>query len=656
MDIYAAQKVFGRGRTFDRIDLAVAEVTPSPVPGPTRALLGPVDGGPPSSRGQQFEALIGAYSLMMSVSSFFALFVGMFIIYNVFAIAVAERSREIGVLRALGATQARIRRLFLGESAVMGLAGSLIGLGAGVLLSRGIAAASSQLINDVFGVPQPPPEHFAASNGFIGVAIALGVVTSMVAAYFPARQAGRIDPVRALQKGTHQQVSSLRYRQRAVIAAGLSLCSAVCLVGGGGRPIFYLGYALTIVAALVLTPILSLALARVVRPLLAGLSPVEGTLAADSLIQAPRRTSASVSALMLSLALVVTFGGISNSSHASILGWIDATLNADLYVMASPSPVARTLRFPAGMEAQLSGVPGVRRVQPVRQATVNFRGAPVMLLAAPLLSVGETSRAAVVEGAKDEMFGEAAAGRGIIVSESLAQLQGLAYGEIIELATPGGTLRLPIVGRVIDYSGQQGALMIDRTVYQRYWSDDSINFFRLFTAPGADVAAVRRLIIERFSGEHRFFMLDNGQLRDYIVRITSQWFGLTYLQLAVAILVAVLGIVNTLTVSITDRRRELGVLRAVGALQGQVKRTIRIEALAVAGIALCLGFGLGAANLAFALSVVRKDIAGVHLDYRFPAVVAMQVIRVILLAAALAAFWPSRAAVRAPLVEALEYE
>jgi putative ABC transport system permease protein len=114
--------------------------------------------------------------------------------------------------------------------------------------------------------------------------------------------------------------------------------------------------------------------------------------------------------------------------------------------------------------------------------------------------------------------------------------------------------------------------------------------------------------------------------------------------------------VNTLTVSITDRRRELGVLRAVGALQGQVKRTIRIEALAVAGIALCLGFGLGAANLAFALSVVRKDIAGVHLDYRFPAVVAMQVIPVILLAAALAALWPSRAAVRAPLVEALEYE
>src|SRR5207244_12758577 len=156
IDVYAARKMFGRGRTFDRIDLAVA-------PGHTiaeceqelRQRLGPgfqVD--PPSGRGQQFEAMMSAYSMMVNISSLFALFIGMFIIYNSFAIAVTERRSEIGILRALGATRRQIRWLFLGESAVMGLVGSLGGVGAGVVIARGIATSIGALISDVYGVAQ----------------------------------------------------------------------------------------------------------------------------------------------------------------------------------------------------------------------------------------------------------------------------------------------------------------------------------------------------------------------------------------------------------------------------------------------------------------------------------------------------------------------
>jgi putative ABC transport system permease protein len=154
MDIYAAQKMFGRGRKFDRIDLAVKEGrTIVEAEGELRALLGPgfqVD--PPSGRGQQFEQMLAAYSIMVSVSSVFALFIGMFIIYNSFAIAVAERRAEIGILRALGATRRQIRLLFLGESAVTGLVGSLAGLAFGLLIARGIAASIGTLISDVYGV------------------------------------------------------------------------------------------------------------------------------------------------------------------------------------------------------------------------------------------------------------------------------------------------------------------------------------------------------------------------------------------------------------------------------------------------------------------------------------------------------------------------
>src|SRR5438093_1896331 len=156
MDIYAAQRMFGRGRKFDRIDLAlrpgrrIAEGERE-----LRALLGPgfqVD--PPSRRGQQFEAMLSAYSMMVNISSLFALFIGMFIIYNSFAIAVTQRRAEIGILRALGAARRQIRWLLLGESAVTGLMGSLGGVAFGLLIARGIAASIGTLISDVYGVAQ----------------------------------------------------------------------------------------------------------------------------------------------------------------------------------------------------------------------------------------------------------------------------------------------------------------------------------------------------------------------------------------------------------------------------------------------------------------------------------------------------------------------
>jgi putative ABC transport system permease protein len=152
------------------------------------------------------------------------------------------------------------------------------------------------------------------------------------------------------------------------------------------------------------------------------------------------------------------------------------------------------------------------------------------------------------------------------------------------------------------------------------------------------------------------FVLTNQELKSYILKVTDQWFGLTSVQIAVAVLVAVLGIVNTLTVSITDRRRELGVLQAVGALRGQVRRTIWLEALSIGTLGLVLGFSLGAVNLYYILQIVHKDIAGMRLDYSFPIGTSLALVPTILGAAFIAAIWPAESAVNGSLVEALEYE
>ena len=657
MDIYAAQKMFGRGRTFDRIDLAVR-------PGRTlkeceqelSAMLGPgFQVEPPSGRGRQFEDMLAAYSMMVGISSLFALFIGMFIIYNSFAIAVTERRAEIGILRALGATGGQIRWLFLGESAVTGVVGSLGGLAFGILIARAIAASIATLIGDSYGVAQHAGE-LSASPALLVLALGIGVTTSIVAAAIPARNAARVDPVQALQKGKYQVLSAGESRLRTILALVLGAVSIVCLSIGRSRPVFYTGYVLAIVVALLVSPLLSLAMAKAIRPVLKWLRPVEGALAADSLIQSPRRTSASVAALMLSLALVVAFAGMARASYDSIIDWMNTTLNPDLFIMPSHSITVRTIRFPATMAPEVAAIPGVERVQMVREARVVFRKTPVMVVAVEMASIAQTARRAPVEGNADEMYRRTAAGEGLMVSDNLAQLKHLTLGERLDIPAPHGLIRLPIAGIIVDYSDQQGTILMDRSVFVRYWDDDSLNAFRVYVKPGARVPDVRRRILERYAGQRQVFVLTNAELKGYILKITDQWFGLTSVQIAVAVLVAILGIVNTLTVSITDRRRELGVLRAVGGLHGQIRRTIWLEALGIGTLGLALGFSLGAVNLYYILQIVHRDIVGMRLDYAFPFGTVLALVPTILSAAFIAAIWPAESAVHGSLVEALEYE
>jgi len=657
MDIYAAQKMFGRGRTFDRIDVALKpNRTLADAEHEISAIVGPgFQVEPPSGRGQQFEAMLAAYSMMVGISSLFALFIGMFIIYNSFSIAVTQRRSEIGILRALGATRRQIRWLFLGESAVTGLVGSIGGVLFGILIARGIAASIGTLIADVYVVAQHADE-LATNPALLALALAIGVGTSIVAAAIPARNAARVDPVQALQKGKYQVLSAGESRARAVAAAVCGAISIGCLLGANSRPVFYVGYALAILVALLLGPLLSLALAKAIRPVLKWARPVEGALAADSLIQAPRRTSASVAALMLSLALVIAFAGMARASYDSIITWMETALNPELFILPSQSVVSRTIRFPSSMAAEVAAIPGVERVQMVRDARIVFRKTPVMLVAVEVNSIAKTAQLPPVAGKADEMYRKAAAGEGLMVSDNLAQLQHLSLGETLEIPAPNGMIRLPIVGIVVDYSDQQGTVLMDRGLFLKYWNDDSVNIFRIYVKPGAPIADVRQRILEQYAGQRQVFVLTNDELKRYILKVTDQWFGLTSVQIAVAVLVAILGIVNTLTVSITDRRRELGVLQAVGGLHRQIRGTIWIEALSIGTLGLVLGFALGAINLYYILQIVHHDIAGMRLDYVFPISTVFALVPTILGAAFVAAIWPAESAVHGSLVEALEYE
>jgi len=657
MDVYAAQLVFGRGRMFDRIDLTVRK--DSDVREVQQRLQRELGSGltvePPSARGQQFEAMAQVYSMTANVTSLFALFIGLFLIYNTFSIAVTQRRAEIGTLRALGATQGRIKRLFLIESAIAGLFGSLAGVVVGVMIARGLAVYLSGFLGEVYGVAQRA-EEVSADPRLLGAALAIGVATSVIAGWIPARNAAAVDPVKALQKGRVQVLSEGESRARFWTSLACVAASFGCVVLGHRPVFFYSGYLLSILAALLVTPWVSKLLVRALRPVWQAVRPVEGALAADSLLQAPRRTSATVAALCLSLALVIGLAGVAKSGYKSIRNWLDTAFNPDLFVTTANSLTQRSFRFPASMEAQIASVPGIEEVQAVRSARILYGGVPVMLVAVDVKQVSRRATLSPVAGDATTMYDRVSAGEGVLISDNFANLRRVKVGDPIDLPSPSGPLRFPVIGVVLDFSDQQGTILMDRKIFQEHWKDDTINIFRLYLRRGADEDTVRRQLLERVGAHSRLFVFTNQQLKDYILKMTEQWFGLTYVQIFVAVLVAILGIVNTLTVSIADRRRELGVLQAVGGLRNQIRHTIWMEAAAIGILGLILGFALGAVNLYYILEVTRRDLAGLRLSYLFPVEIAGALVPIILGAAFVSALGPAESAVRGSLVAALEYE
>jgi putative ABC transport system permease protein len=462
--------------------------------------------------------------------------------------------------------------------------------------------------------------------------------------------------VKALQKGKHQSLTEGENRRRRSWAIACAAASLAALMFSRIGIIFYAGYVLAVLAAVLLSPALSLWLSRVLRPLLAWLRPVEGTLAADSLIQAPRRTSGTVAALMLSLALVISLGGLARASYDSISDWMRIALNPDLFVTTAETITTRSFVFSPSLGEGLRRMDGVAEVQFVRSVRVIVKNAPIMLVAVDVGSIARRAKLPAVAGKEQEMYRLTAEGKGVMASENFARLHDAKFGDVLDIPSPTGMLRLPIVGVVRDFSDQQGSILINRATFARAWNDDSVNIFRVYLKPGVNAAEVRQKILDTYGTQLRLFVLTNQDLRSYIMKLTDQWFGLTYVQIAVAVLVAVLGIVNALTVSITDRRRELGVLQAVGGLRQQIRHTVWMEAASIGVIGLVLGLGLGAIQLYYSVEVARRDLIGMDVGYAYPFTVALALAPVILGAAFLAALGPAEGAVRGSLVEALEYE
>lgn len=659
MDLYAAEYAFGRGRTVDRVDIALGEgVKIDDVLPQLQSTLGSgYKIEPPLRRGRQTESLIGAYSRLLFISSLLALLIGIFLIFNAFSVSVSQRRVQIGILRALGQTRVQIQGMFLGESLVLGAIGSIVGVVVGIWIGHGTMLFMSRVIEQTYGV-QIPIDKLYVDKFWAGIGFLLGVAASAAGAFLPVRTAGHVDPALALQKGKYQVLFLGENRFRRWIGMALSIA---CMAAGFSPWAKSIQAQLVIFSVLfvslaLLVPTLSHLLARLLHGPMGLLFGTEGRLASDSLVQAPRRTSATVAALTFSLACVLVMASFSLSIKTSLTRWEDFVINPDLNVSASESLTARTFQFPASLGEELKNVPGVRQVDSLRLLEIEYHERTPLLLSVELDQWLRRSTPLLEEGRIDDLIPSMVGKNGVLISNNFARIFNVRKGSRLFLDTPTGPQEFEVAGVQVDYISDNGSLLVDRETYKRLWKDDRVDDFQLMLERGFDADTVKREIQLRFAGSRNIFVLTNKEMRAEFTRLTDQFLKLQYIEMIIAVLVAILGIVNSLTVSITERKREIGILRALGGGRRQVRKAIMLEAVCIGLVGVTLGIASGWILGFYCVSSLNAVFNGWVFPYRFPAAWSVSLIPAVIVISLLAAWYPCSMALKTAIVEALNYE
>jgi putative ABC transport system permease protein len=601
------------------------------------------------TRSEQVDELSAQLSGVNTFLLFFAgvaVFVGAFLIFNAFNVAVVQRRREIGMLRTIGATRAGIARQVLAEAAILGAVGSALGLAVGVGLALGLIALVSSAITGIpFGDLVVPASAIVAG-------LLIGTLVTALAALWPALRAGRVAPVEAM---TQRAERSQRVPWRAALA-GLAVLAAsapgIWLLARGDASGIARAYGVTGVIGVFLGVALASPLAM--RPLVRALArplaigrPVEGRMAADAAARAPTRTALTASAVMIGLALVVTFGAFSSSAISAVRDTIGRSLAAD--VIVSPRDLLSFQGFSPELAREISALPEVEVASPLAFALLRVDGEATQVLGVDPETHGRVSGDRLVDGEAPDWT--ALAGPSAIVSSTLADARGLAVGDVLEIGTAAGAPERVRVAAVID--------LIDEHVYvsreRLARAGGTTQVYQVYANARDGQEAAMRAAIERvLEGYPSAEAASNEELLDEIEGQFDQIFGFFYALLGVAIVASAFGVANTIAMSVIERTREIGLIRAVGGTRAQVRAMIRREGVLVSVIGLLLGLAVGLVLAAAFIRAASASFSG--LEFVVPWTVIGIVAAGAVVLGVVAAALPARRAARMDVVQAVGME
>ena len=581
---------------------------------------------------ESMAELLAGMATIMTVFAFVAVLVAAFIINNTFAITVAQRTREMAVLRALGASGRQVQRSVLAEALVVGGLASAVGLAAGI----GVAAGLRQLMS-VFGFDMPEgPTVIRASA--LALSFGVGVIVTVVSAWLPARRAARIAPVAALREVSVDRAAASRRRVAAGTVLTVAGVAAVAAGIDGDVGIVGAGALATITGVAVLAPVLARPVAAVFGvPLrLRGLS---GELAARNATRNPTRTARTAASLMIGVALVGFMTVFAASTKSSLAGSLETELSGTHIVQDGGWDNSSGLS--ADLADELRATPGVDVVTQARLTPAIVDGEPTEAFSAfDATTVDDMFVLDPVEGDLDALGTD-----GVAVSAERAGEQGWTIGSTVPVTFPAGEATLVVEAIYGGGTDWVGPMFVDLATLRAHGGDALDH--RVFVA--GDEQAITDVAAAYPSAD----VLDKDAYLDVVSTEIDTMLGLFYALLLLAVVIALLGIANTLALSIHERTRELGLLRAVGMFRTQVRSTVRWESIIIA----VFGTGLGlAVGTFFGWAVVRVT-ADEGIDTLTVPVGSLAVVTgIAALAGALAAVMPARRASRLDLLPALASE
>jgi putative ABC transport system permease protein len=649
-DLATAQRVLNREGAYDEIDVVAADgVSPETLRDRITASLDPeyeaLTGKQLAEDGAQTVAQVTKFiNYALLAFAFVALFVGSFIIVNTFSIILAQRTRELALLRCLGATRRQVLLSVLTEALITGVAASVVGLGLGILVALGL-----QRVFKAFGVDLPSTT-LEVQPRTIAVALVVGIVVTLIASLFPAVRATRVPPVAALQEEAVSAADRVSWRRIAVGALatllGVGLLLAGLFADEGNRLINVASGAVAIFLGVgILSPLFARPLARVLGWPFSSWAGQPGKLARENAMRSPRRTASTAAALMIGLALVSLVSIFAASVKESIFKVLDRSIVAD-YILSGPSNSNQG--FSNEVASRLREQPEIESAAGLRFGVFKLDGTTQEIFGADAIAYSKTVRTDTVDGSLSDL-----ADGGVAVRENTAEEHGWQVGDTIAMEFPIGGIAQEQIKAIYEDNQLNGPFMLALPDYERYYADQ-LDFLVLVKAKSDVSTDASRAAVERVTADFPIVQVkDQAEFKRDQANQINQLLMLFYVLLALAVVIAFIGIINTLALSVLERVRELGLLRAVGMTRRQLRAMIRWEAVIIAVLGAVLGLVIGAF---FGWMLVRALNSQGITEFVLPIGSLIAFVIFAALAGMLAAIFPGRRAARIDVLRAITTE
>jgi putative ABC transport system permease protein len=601
--------------------------------------------------GIELLATINMGVVAINLFGVMAVVMGGFIIFNTFRTVVAERRRDIGMLRAVGASRRAILGLVITESLLQGVMGTLLGLLAGYGFVKILLYAIGPIFAQYLHFSLVGPMFTLLTFIF---AIVMGVGVTLLAGLYPALSASRVSPLDALRPTTGEAFQ--RVAGRGAVLGAIFILAAVIGLISGKMALASLGTVLFLVGLVLVAPALIRPLANLFGRLLVVAFAREGRLAQGNLARQPGRAAITASAMMIGLAILLTMSGVVSSILSGFLGYLDKTLGADFLFMPQSLVLAGgNVGASPELAQKIRQTPGIEAVTSVRLGMTVIKGAKVQVIGIDPATFSQISGLEFSAGDETQVYGALEEGRALIVNNIFALQNGIHIGDILTLKTPEGDQQYLVVGIGVDYlNAKLSTTYISQANLERDFHQNSDLLIMARKAPNADTATVQAALEALAKDYPAFTLFASSEWRDSQKQIFNQAMGFLYVLLIALTFPSLIALVNTLAINVIERTREIGVIRAVGGTQRQVQRMILAESLLLAAAGTAFGI-LAGLWLGYVLVGALK-VGGFVLPYYFPYAGILVTIAIGLLFGVLASLIPARQAARLNIVTALHYE